>query len=113
MLSSDNSVLSGGVENFFDDTSETIYFTAKKAGTATITMRPIDVTGYDNNTINSSKSVTVKVVNKSASTSNSSDRNNNEDAVDINKTYSSDNSLKSLSIDNYDLDFLKINTNIA
>ena len=104
--SSDTSVLSGGIEEFYDSTSTTVYFTAKKAGTAVITVKGIDVTNYDGSSGNATKSITVKVTNKQ-NNSRSSNSKNTDDTIDINKEYSSDNSLKSLKVTDYDIDFKK------
>ena len=104
--SSDTSVLSGGIEEFYDSTSTTVYFTAKKAGTAVITVKGIDVTNYDGSSGNATKSITVKVTNKQ-NNSGSSNSKNTDDTIDINKEYSSDNSLKSLKVTDYDIDFKK------
>ena len=103
--SSDTSVLSGGIEEFYDSTSTTIYFTAKKEGTAVITVKGVDVTNYDGSNGNATKTITVKVVNKQNSSGGSNSSNDN--TIDINKNYSSDNFLKSLKIVDYDIDFDK------
>lgn len=103
IYSSDNNVLSGGAEDWYEG-STTLYFTAKSAGVATITVVAKDVADYDTGeAVSSSRSVTVEV--KKASSGNSS--GGNKKPVDINKTYSSDNTLKSLSIEGYDIGFSK------
>lgn len=112
--SSDNSVLSGGIDEFYDNTSTTVYFTAKKSGTATITVKAVDVTNYDGSSGNGSKSITVKVTNPSSGNSSSPSTGGSKkpssggaNTIDINKTYSSDNYLSSLKIEGYDIDFDK------
>ena len=107
IYSSDNNVLSGGAEDWYEG-STTLYFTAKNAGTATITVLAKDVADYDTGEeVNSSRSVTVKVTNASSGGNNGSGANGNKKPVDINKTYSSDNTLKSLSVEGYDIEFSK------
>lgn len=97
IYSSDNSVLSGGVEDWFEG-STTVYFTAKKIGKATITVKAVDVADFDTGqAVTSSRSVTVNVIKKTSSS------NNNNNSIDINKTYSKNNYLKSLSIEGYEL----------
>ena len=117
--SSDNSVLAGGKDEFYDSTSVSILFTAKSAGVATITVRGVDVTNYDGTNGNGSKSVTITVVEPSranSGTSNSSTKKNKQsydygdDTIDINKEYSSDNYLSSLSVEGYSIDFDKEKT---
>ena len=105
--SSDPSVLSGGANDYYDNTTATVYFKALKAGSATITVTPTDTIGdYDTDGAytGGSRSITINVVNRStggnSSNNGNSGRNN---SVDINKTYSSDNYLKYLDVDNYDI----------
>lgn len=113
--SSDNSVLSGGIDEFYDNQSATIYFTAKKAGSATITVKAVDVTNYDGSSGNGSKSITIRVNNPSSGGgSNSGSTGGSKkpstggsDTIDINKTYSSDNYLKDLKVEGYNIDFNK------
>ena len=118
--SSDNSILAGGKDEFYDNTSVSILFTAKSAGVATITVRGVDVTNYDGSNGNGSKSVTITVVepsrgNSSNGGSSTSKKNKQSydyvnDTIDINKEYSSDNYLSSLSIEGYEIDFDKEKT---
>ena len=121
--SSDNSVLSGGKDEFYDSTSVSILFTAKSAGVATVTVRGVDVTNYDGTNGNGSKSLTITVVEPSRGNSGGGSSNNNsttkknkqsydygDDTIDINKEYSSDNYLSSLSIEGYNIDFDKEKT---
>lgn len=89
--SSNSSVLSGGDEVWIENTTNVFTFDAKKEGTATITVRAVDVSDTDGNAYTGSRSITIKVVKKTTP------------QVDINKTYSKNNYLKNLSIDGYKL----------
>lgn len=116
ITSSDNSVLSGGASDWYEGTT-TLYFTAKKAGTATITVKAQDVADFDTETkVSSSKSITIKVTNPSSGSNNlnnnskKEENSNNSNAIDINKKYSSDNTLKSLTVEGYELNFDKEKT---
>ena len=121
ITSSNNSVLSGGKTDWFEG-STTVYFTAKKAGSATITVNAIDVADFDTgNAVGGSKSVTITVVEPSRgnsggnSTSSSTKKNKQsydygDDTIDINKEYNSDNYLSSLSVEGYNIDFDKEKT---
>ena len=119
--SSDTLVLDGGmqtdwVESGYIQTS----FTAKKAGSATITVTPLFATTMDagnEHDYTTSKSITIKVVepsrgNNQTNTNNQSSNKNKQsydydDTIDINKEYSSDNYLSSLSVEGYSIDFDK------
>lgn len=91
VTSSNQSVLSGGSSNSWIEGSVTYTFVAKAAGTATITVKPIDAADYDGNVFSAVKSVTITVGNKTTSSSTKKD-------------LSSDNTLSSLSIDGVDLE---------
>ena len=114
--SSNNGVLAGGKSDWFES-STTVYFTAKSAGSAVITVTASDVADYDTgNAVGGSKSITINVVEPSrgnrSSSSNSTKKNKqsydySDDTIDINKEYSSDNYLSSLNIEGYDIDFDK------
>ena len=98
---SDSSILSGPTSGNVDDNTETYTFNAKKEGTATITITPDNMADYDTEAkYNQSKSVSIKVVNKS--TNNGGTTNNNSTTAEK-KEYSSDNTLSSLSIDGYEI----------
>lgn len=102
VTSSDNSVLAGSAEDFWES-SQTVIFTAKKSGRATITVTPVDVADYDSGaSYTSSRSVTINV--SGGGDGGSSSTKSNNKTVDINKTYSSNNNLSSLSVEGYDLD---------
>lgn len=120
--SSDTSVLDGGLQtDWVESGSITANFTAKKAGSATITVTPILATTMDpgnERDYTTSKSITIRVVeptrnnSQSGGQSNSNNKKNNQsynynDTIDINKEYSSDNYLSSLSIEGYSIDFDK------
>lgn len=91
VTSSNQSVLSGGSSNSWIEGSVTYTFVAKAAGTATITVKPIDAADYDGNAFSAVKSVTITVGNKTTSSSTKKD-------------LSSDNTLSSLSIDGVNLE---------
>ena len=95
--SSNNNVLSGGVEeDWVDKSSYVTYFTAKSAGTATIYVNTKNGTTMDPNNEqdkNFNRSVTITVVAK----------NTSNNTVDINKNYSKNNYLSSLNIEGYEL----------
>lgn len=94
ITSSDSNVLSGGAEDFYDNQSISLYFKANSAGTATITVTPIGKVGdYDNEEYTGgSRSLTINVKKK-----------NTQTTIDINKNYSKNNYLKSLSIEGYEI----------
>lgn len=94
ITSSDQSILAGGNEDFYDNQSTTVIFTAKSTGTVTITVTPVGAVGdYDNEVYTGgSRSLTVRVIKKTTKPS-----------VDVNKVYSKNNYLSSLSIDGYEL----------
>lgn len=94
ITSSNSNVLSGNFEDFYDNQSATFTFTAKSAGSSTISVTPVGVVGdYDNEVYTGGgRSLTVTVVNKST-----------QQSIDINRTYSKNNYLKLLDIEGYDL----------
>lgn len=102
VTSSNNSVLSGGVTGeWMENDTYTFSFTAKSVGTATITVLAIDTADFDTDgAFSGAKSVTLNVVAKSISSSGSSSSGTTAEK----KEYSSDNTLKSLSIDGYELE---------
>ena len=103
VTSSNNSVLSGGVTGeWMEDNTYTFSFTAKSVGKATITVLATDVADFDTNgSFNGAKSVTLNVVAKS--TSSGSGTSSGGTTADK-KEYSSDNTLKSLSIEGYEFE---------
>ena len=103
VTSSDSSVLSGSVTGeWMENDTYTFTFTAKKAGTAKVTVLATDVADFDTNgDFSGAKTVTIKVVAKSSSSGGSGSSSGGTTA-DV-KKYSSDNSLKSLSVDGYEI----------
>lgn len=102
IISSDSSILSGPTSGDLDDDTGTYTFTAKKEGTVTITVSPIDMSDYDTEQYyKTSKSVTLNVVQKK--TSPSGNNSSSGGTVADKKEYSSDNTLSSLSIEGYSL----------
>ena len=90
--SSNESVLAGSDTKWIEDGTITMYFTAKSTGKATITLNAVDVADTSGNEFSGSRSITINVVKKSTTPS-----------VDVNKTYSKNNYLSKLEIDNYEL----------
>ena len=106
VVSSDSSILSGGNNSsWIENNTGTFTFTAKKAGNVTVTVSSIAVNHNDDySEFSGSKSVTLKVVEASSSSSSSggsSSNNNSGGTTSDKKTYSSDNTLTSLSVDGY------------
>jgi len=91
ITSSDGNVLAGGDTVWIEDSSQTLYFTAKNTGSSTITVTAADVATTAGEEFTGSKSVTITVKDKNSS------------SVDINKVYNSNNNLKSLSVEGYEL----------
>lgn len=94
ITSSDQSILAGGNEDFYDNQTASFTFTAKSSGTVTISVTPVGAVGdYDNDVYTGgSRALTVRVIKK-----------NTAPSVDVNKVYSKNNYLSSLSIDGYKL----------
>lgn len=90
--SSNSSVIAGGDSKWIEDETITVYFTAKSAGTAVITVNAVNVTDNDYNDFIGSRSITINVVKKSTPPS-----------INVNPTYNKNNNLSSLKIDGYDL----------
>ena len=111
ITSSNSGILSGDPGSvFIDDKTETYTFTAKSAGTVTVTAKPIDVAGYDEVAYTTSKSVTITVVNPSSGGSSSGGSNKPSSSSNYSggttadkKTYSSNNNLKELNIKDFEL----------
>lgn len=111
VTSSNNSVLSGGVTGeWMEDDTYTYTFTAKSVGKVTVTVLATDVADFDTDGgFSGAKSVTLNVVaKKPASTGGSSSgtgNNSSSGGTTADKPkYSSDNTLKSLSIEGYELE---------
>ena len=97
--SSDSSILAGNDGDSIDSPdsyTRSFTFSSKKTGTVTVTFAPnssAGLTDYDIlERVSFSRTVTINVVNKEAKPS-----------VDVNKTYSKNNYLKSLSVEGYEL----------
>ena len=110
--SSNSSVLSGGGSGWCEDSgcsnglSSTMYFKATKIGTATITFSTIDVSIDDGNNggeYSNSRSITINVVEKKSGGNSGNGNSGNNKPIDINKTYSKDNYLNFLDVENYDI----------
>ena len=103
VTSSNNSVLSGGeTGKWMEDDTYTFSFMAKSVGKATITVLATDVADFDTNgSFSGAKSVTLNVVAKSTSSGNGTSVGG---TTADKKEYSSDNTLKSLSVDGYELE---------
>ncbi len=92
VLSSNENVLAGSDSKWIEDSTITVYFTAKSVGTATITVNAVDVTDKEYNDFSGSRSIKINVIKKSTPPS-----------INVNPTYSKNNFLKSLSIEGYEL----------
>lgn len=94
IASSNQSILAGGNEDFYDNQSVSFTFTAKSEGTATITVIPVGAIGdYDNEEYTGgSRTLNVKVIKK-----------NTKPSIDVNKVYDKNNYLTSLNIEGYTL----------
>lgn len=113
IVSSNSSILSGDpapgwcLDSGCDfNGSSYVAFKALKAGTATITFSTIDVSLNTEEEYSNSRSITITVVERSSSGNNNTSNNGNSNSkkpIDINKTYSSDNYLKFLDVDDYDI----------
>ena len=99
LTSSNNNIASlSETSIWLDNNSKSITINTSNAGTATITIKPEDVTGYDGNGVTGDKSVTITVKEKQTNTNPSP----NNSYVPPKK--SSNNNLSSLTIDGYSLD---------
>jgi len=94
--SSDTSVISlSGSSFWIDNANQTVKMTAKKVGTAKITITPVDVTDYNGKAVTSGKTLTITVKNKTTSSSSSNK---------VTKPKSTNSYLSSLTIDGIELD---------
>ena len=106
ITTSDSSVVSISSSNvWIDNNTQSITLKTNKVGSATITIKPTDVTSYSGDTITGNKTVKITVnakpVNKpSNNTSGSSGSSSSKPA----KVKSSNSFLSSLTVDGYDLD---------
>ena len=103
--SSNNGILAGGKSDWLENDTYTFTFTAKSAGTATITASSLDVADYDtNDKFSGSKSVSIVVKNKSTSSSGGSSNSNKGGTTADKKEYDSNNNLKSLTVDGQNIE---------
>lgn len=102
VTSSNNSILSGGTTGkWLEDDTYTFSFTAKSVGKATITVLAVDVADFDTNGgFSGAKSVTLNVVEKKQPSSSGTSGG----TVNDKKEYSSDNTLKNLSVEGFELE---------
>ncbi len=92
ITSSNGNVLAGGDSKWLENSSVDVYFTANQVGSATIIVNATNVSDANGDDFTGSRSITINVIKKNTTT-----------PIEINKTYSSNNNLKSLSIDGYEL----------
>lgn len=90
--SSNEGVLAGSDSKWIEDSSVTMYFTAKTTGKATITVNAVDVSDTDGNAFTGTRSITIDVVKKTTAPS-----------IDVNPTYNKNNYLSNLSIEGYEI----------
>lgn len=98
VTTTNGSVLSGGKSIWLENNSTTLYFTAQSVGTANVVVTATNVSDENGNDFIGKRILYVTVKEKSSSS------NNNKPSVDVNKKYSSNNYLKSLSIEGYELE---------
>ena len=100
--SSNGSVVSlSGSSVWIDNNTQCITLKANKVGTSVITIVPVDVTGYNGETITGNKTITITVKAKPVVNNNGGTTNNGSQNV---KPKSSNSYLSSLTIDGYELD---------
>ena len=99
VTTTNGSVLSGGKSIWLENNSTTLYFTAQSVGTANVVVTATNVSDENGNDFTGKRILYVTVKEKS-----SSSNNNKKPSVDVNKKYSSNNYLKSLSIEGYELE---------
>ncbi len=105
VTSSNSSVLSGGGTTWLDNNSATYTFTAKKVGSATISLIPNDAADYKENVYKQKKSVTIKVTSKQTTNTTKKAETNSKTTTkeNTNKNLSGDANLSSLSLSNVEL----------
>lgn len=92
--------ISGSSSIWLENNTTTLTFSANQVGSASITVNATDVSDENGNTFTGKRILYITVKDKSSGTSSG----NKKPSVDINKKYSSNNYLKSLSIEGYDLE---------
>ena len=105
---SNSSIVSISTGNVWvDNNTQSITLKANKVGSATITIKPTDVSSYNGDTITGNKTITITVKAKTTTSSGNNSSNNNTSSS-TNKTpakvKSSNSFLSSLTVDNYELD---------
>ena len=91
ILSSDQSILAGSDSKWIEDVTITVYFSALKVGSATISVNSNDVSDASGNEFKGSRSIKINVVKKNNST------------INVNPNYSKNNYLKSLEVEEYQI----------
>lgn len=91
ILSSDQSILAGSDSKWIEDGTITVYFSALKVGSATISVNANDVSDASGNEFKGSRSIKINVVKKKNST------------INVNPNYSKNNYLKSLEVEEYQI----------
>ena len=91
ILSSDQSILAGSDSKWIEDGTITVYFSALKVGSATISVNANDVSDASGNEFKGSRSIKINVVKKNNST------------INVNPNYSKNNYLKSLEVEEYQI----------
>lgn len=100
VTSNNSGVLSGGSSSTWIEGSSSFTFSAKSAGTATITVTPIDVADYDGNVVTNSVSKTVTIrQHLSDNSGSSSSSNKTTPRISNDRNLSSNNNLSSLSVE--------------
>lgn len=103
VVSSDNSVLSGGKSVWLENNTTTLSFAANKVGTASITVKASDVADENGNAFTGTRILYVTVKEKSSGSTSGGNSSSTKPSIDVNKKYSDNNNLKSLSIEGYEL----------
>lgn len=105
VTSSNSSVLSGGGTTWLDNNSATYTFKAKKAGSATISLIPNDVSDCKEKAYTQRKSITIKVTSKQTTKATKKAETNSKTPTkeNTNKNLSGDANLSSLSLSNIEL----------
>ena len=92
--SSNQGVLAGGDDDFYDDQNGVTYFTALNPGQSVVTLYCYNPSDQDSNDLGDvSRSLTINVI----------ARPTYDEPIDVNRTYSDNNYLSGLAIDGYDL----------
>lgn len=91
ITSSDSSILSGGTNSvWLENESKSYTFTAKKVGSATIKVTPIDVADNGGNVYSSSKSISINVVKPREKSNNNNLKSLNVEGYNISPEFNKD-----------------------